>query len=326
LVIYLKVYSVLLSEYVRKWDDMKYNISLRIVGMLGALFCIALYLREPSFPTPDKLLVFLTFVFMAFGQGWQFFRRLAPFVALLLVYESFRGLVPRLNDNVNFAFMIDADRLLGFGSLPTTALQGWLWHGHVQWYDFALYLVYMLHFVLPLALALVVWKLREREYWRYITTFLTVSFAGFLTFLAFPAAPPWMASDQAYIQPITRVSSQVWAALGVHDFPSLYNRISPNPVAAMPSLHAAYSTLFALFVFKLFGKKWGLLASLYPVMIYFGTVYQGEHYLIDEIAGGLYAAGAFVAAPYILRAIQGLWLRLQEDEWIAEHGMAEVEA
>jgi hypothetical protein len=291
---------------------------------VGAAASVILYVRQPSFPTPDKLLVFLTFVFMAFGQGWEFFKRLAPFVAMLLVYESFRGLAHLLNSNVNYTFMIDADRLLGLGALPTQTLQAWLWQGHVQWYDFYIYLVYMLHFVLPVALALVVWKYRPKAYWQYITAFISLSFAGFLTFLAFPAAPPWMASQQRFIPEVTRVSSHVWAALGIHDFPSLYNKISPNPVAAMPSLHAAYATLFALFVYKLFGKKPALFASIYPLTIYFGTVYQGEHYLIDAIVGALYAGGAFVCAPVLLRKLQHLWQVMLLEEWIVVHTAEEL--
>lgn len=298
--------------------------ALRMIGIVGACLSVLLYVRQPSFPTPDKLLVFLTFVFMAFGQGWQFFKRLAPFVILLLVYESFRGLVPSLNSNVNYTFMVDADRLLGLGMLPTQALQAWLWHGSVQWYDFYIYLVYMLHFVLPFALALVIWKYRPKVYWNYISAFITLSFAGFLTFLAFPAAPPWMASQQQIIPPVTRVSSHVWGALGIHDFPSLYNRISPNPVAAMPSLHAAYATLFALFVYKLFGRRWGLVASIYPLTIYFGTVYQGEHYLIDAIVGALYAGTAFAVAPAVLRSVQRLWENILLEEWVVIHTAEEL--
>ena len=277
---------------------------IQAVGVAGAVVVAGLYIRQPSFPTPDKLLVFLTFVFMAMGQGWEFFKRLAPFVVLLLVYESFRGLADGLNANVHFSFMIEADKLLAFGHLPTAVLQDWLWHGQVQWYDLVLYLFYMLHFVLPFALALLIWKKRAAQYWRYITAFLLVSFGGFVTFLLFPAAPPWMASDLGLIEPITRVSSHVWQALGVQDFPSLYNKISPNAVAAMPSLHAAYSTLVALFVVRLFRNKWRWLVLVYPVAIYFGTVYQGEHYIIDELAGGLYAVAAFWASPWVTQKIK----------------------
>lgn len=235
---------------------------------------------------------------MMFSQAKEALKRLVPFVGILLVYESFRGLVPSLNKHVHYTEMIRFDRWLFGGTLPTTTLQHWLWHGHVQWYDFAFYLAYMLHFILPIGLAVLVWKRREKHYWRYITTYLAVSFAGFLTFLLFPAAPPWLAAQNGFIEPITRVSTNVFFALGVHDFPSVYNKISPNPVAAVPSLHAAYAMLLVLFVYKLFGKKWALLAVMYPLLIFFGTVYMGEHYAVDEILGIIYACAGYAAVAW----------------------------
>lgn len=276
---------------------MNLNVS-RLLGVLGTLICVILFALKPSFPTPDKILVLLTFVFMALGQARELLKRFVPFVALLLVYESFRGLVPYLNNHVNYGFMPAADKLLFFGRLPTQLLQNMLWRGHVSWYDFVFYGAYTLHFVLPFALAVLIWQRRDKEYWRYVTTFLFVSFMGFLTFLAFPAAPPWMASEKGFIEPITRVSSAVWNAFGVNDFPSIYNQISPNPVAAVPSLHAAYATLVFIFVWRLFGKKWGLLALVYPILIYVGTVYQGEHYMVDEILGIIYAVVAYLVVRY----------------------------
>lgn len=280
---------------------------LQWAGIIGTVTALAIFISEPSWPTPDKLLVFATFVCMIFGQTKEMLKRFVPFVGLLLVYESFRGIVPKLNDNVNFTWMIDVDRLMFAGQLPTVWLQERLWHGGVQWYDFVLYITYMLHFVLPFALAFIVWKTRESQYWRYATAFLFVSFAGFVTYLLFPAAPPWMASDLGYMEPIERISSHVWAALGVHDFPSIYNKMAPNPVAAVPSLHAAYATLFAIFAIVLFKTRWRYLSVIYPAFIYFGTVYQGEHYVIDELLGGLYAVGAFFAAPYIVRWFTAAW-------------------
>ena len=111
-----------------------------------------------------------------------------------------------------------------------------------------------------------------------------------------------MASDLDMIPKIHRVSSDIWYALGIQDFPSVYNKISPNPVAAVPSLHAAYATIFALLIFHLFKKsKWKYLSLAYPVIIYVGTIYSGEHYLFDEIAGAFYGLGAFIVTPYALR-------------------------
>jgi membrane-associated phospholipid phosphatase len=271
---------------------------LHILGVVGTFICLGLFITQPSFPTPDKLLIVLVFVFLIFGQAKDMLLRLGPFVALLLLYESFRGLADHLNSKVEYVWMIKADEFL-FKTLPTRVLQGWFWHGTTQWYDFVFYLSYMLHFVLPIGLAIIIWKLRDKSYWQYVWTFVAVSFMGFFTFLLFPAAPPWMAAEKGYIQPITRISSEVWKALGVKDFPSVYNKISPNPVAAVPSLHAAYATLLVIFVWKLFGKKWGLLALIYPVIIFVGTVYSGEHYAIDEILGILYAIIAYLLVRWL---------------------------
>lgn len=231
-------------------------------------------------------------------------------MVLLFVYDSFRGLVPYLNNNVDYVLLPAADRLMFFGQLPTVILQDLLWHGRVMWYDFVFYGAYTLHFVLPFVLAVLVWKKRVKEYWRLITAYVVLSFAGFITFLLFPASPPWLASELGLIEPIARVSSEVWRAFGIQDFPSLYNKISPNPVAAMPSLHSAYSMLFALAITDLFrNNKLRWLAWIYPLLIWVGTIYQGEHYAIDAVAGIIYAWVSWIAAPRILHAIQKIYAR-----------------
>lgn len=264
--------------------------TIRSFGVLGTLLLLVLFFFNPTWPTPDKLLVFLTFVFMIFGQAWAMLKRLLPFGVLLLIYESFRGVVPYLNDKVNFTWMIDMDKLMFGGTLPTVALQEWLWNGALKWYDFIFYMTYMLHFILPLFLVILVWKLRPAHYWRVVSVYVVLSFAGFLTYLLFPAAPPWMAAQQGYMPEIHRVSSDVYAAMGLHDTISVYNGIGPNQVAAVPSLHAGYATVFSVMVWMLFGWRWGALTLVYPFIIFAGTVYAGEHYVIDELLGAFYAA------------------------------------
>ncbi len=272
---------------------------LQLVGVAGTLTSIYIFIRDPSFPTPDKLVIFLTFVFLIFRQAKEMLKRLLPFVALLLVYESFRGIADQLNTRVNYTLPPDFD-ISVFGRLPTATLQDWLWRGHTSWYDIALYIPYMLFFVVPLGVALLVWKTREKHYWRVVATYLSVFFGAFLTFLLFPAAPPWMASQLHYIEPITRVSSSVWFSLGIHDFPSVYNHIAPNPVAAVPSLHMAIPVLTSIFIFKLYGRRWGWLSLIYPLVIGFGVVYEGEHYVFDVLAGTLYAFAGYLLTPKLI--------------------------
>lgn len=287
----------------------------RAIGLIGFTTCAIAYVLYPSFPTPDKILVFIILGAMIFSQAIAIAIRFIPFILILYVYEAFRGLAHHLNQHVNYLFMPDADKFIFFGHLPTAVLQRWLWHGQVQWYDFVLYLAYMAHFIMPLLLAVIVWKKFTSQYWRFVATYAVLSFAGFLTYLVFPAAPPWMASDMSLIEPIHRVSSDVWFALGVQDFSTFYSQVSPNPVAAVPSLHSAYALLFALFVTTLFKSRWRFAAWIFPALIGFGTVYQGEHYVIDAILGWIYALVAFYfckwATPKVAAKLQPLIQRIK---------------
>ncbi len=268
-------------------------LALRII-VLGLL--IAFFATKRTFLTPDTLFLVLLAIAIVFGQARAFVYRFLPFVALLLVYDSFRSIADDLNSFVHFTEMIQADRWLFGGYLPTATLQSWWWHGVVQWYDFYFYFLYTMHFVVPILLAVLIWKIRESLYWPFVGALVILSFGAFITYIFFPAAPPWMASDLGYIEPIHRVSSDIWFAMGIQNFSTVYGNLSPNKVAAVPSLHAAYPVLLLLFAAKLFTwrKMWWLV--FYPVSVWIGIFYLGEHYVVDAILGGLYAIGAYLAS------------------------------
>ncbi|MEK7603025.1 MAG: phosphatase PAP2 family protein [Patescibacteria group bacterium] len=254
-----------------------------------------LLIRFWAFWTPDLLFIMLLVGFILWGQAVEFIKKFVPFLVLLLSYEALRGFANHVNNNVHFDMMINWDRSV-FGQLPTSWLQSFLYLGHLAWYDFFLYGLYMMHFIVPIAIALWFWKKKPKFYSPFLTGLLLMSYAGFVTYIIYPAAPPWMASDMGLIEPIRRISSDVWAAWGVNDFPSLYDKFAPNPVAAVPSLHAAYPLLMWLFIRKAYPKNkwlvWGFFA--YPALIWFGIVYLGEHYVIDVVLGIIYAVVAYL--------------------------------
>ncbi|HTE86816.1 MAG TPA: phosphatase PAP2 family protein [Dehalococcoidia bacterium] len=69
----------------------------------------------------------------------------------------------------------------------------------------------------------------------------------------------------------------------------------PNPVAAMPSIHAAFPVLVWLVLWKRW-HRWGWMLVVYPLAMGFAVVYLGQHYVIDVLAGWVYA----VAALYLI--------------------------
>lgn len=67
----------------------------------------------------------------------------------------------------------------------------------------------------------------------------------------------------------------------------------PNPIAAMPSLHQAFTLLMALVLWR--ERRWlGVLGGLYALAMGASLVYLGEHYLVDVLAGAALAAGVCV--------------------------------
>jgi membrane-associated phospholipid phosphatase len=76
-------------------------------------------------------------------------------------------------------------------------------------------------------------------------------------------------------------------------FEGLFDRGSEysNPVAAVPSLHAAYTLLITLFLWR--SARWARpLLAAYPVAMAFALVYTAEHYVVDILLGWAYAVAA----------------------------------
>jgi membrane-associated phospholipid phosphatase len=145
----------------------------------------------------------------------------------------------------------------------------------------------------------IIWRYQPKYYWNYVVGLLILSYFGFITYVVFPAAPPWLASDRGVLTPsIAHISTSIWHALGVENFSTYYQKLSPNLVAAVPSLHSAYPFLFALIIRKIWGNRWFAISMVYPLAIWFGVVYLGEHYVIDVILGILYAWISYLLAPY----------------------------
>lgn len=108
-----------------------------------------------------------------------------------------------------------------------------------------------------------------------------------------------MAAEQGIIPPVYNIFYDTAANfLQGGALPSVYKMFNPNPVAAMPSLHAAYPMLVFLYLLKYFGKKaWWF--SIYVLAVWVGIVYLGHHYVIDALAGGIYAMIIFYLVEYL---------------------------
>lgn len=282
-----------------------------MIGLFAGyiLFAGALtYFRGGSFLTPDRIAILLLAGAALLGQGKAFIRDWVPFVFLLFGYELMRGVADNManlgqmtredHGNIQLDWLIEWDKALFFGNLPSIWLQDRLYvPGKVHWYDTLSAVVYLLHFVFPLVFAFVLW-LRSRDAFRRFTiTLLVLSYGAFVFFLLLPTAPPWLAQDWGYLDNLERPSYQAYKVflpegLANYDTFKMWTAASPNPVAALPSLHAAFPWLVLLFAVRCFGKK-GWLFLFYNAAVWFAVVYLSQHWVIDVIAGILWATAIF---------------------------------
>ena len=220
-----------------------------------------------------------------------------PFALILAGYDLLRGRADGLLFGAHFSPQLDADRFLFFGDVPTVWLQDHLWHGasDLRWWDYTAWAVYMSYFLATYLLAGALWLFARDRFRAYVANVSLLAAMGFATYALFPAAPPWLASSHGELEETVRAIGPISSRLPYVSFQGLFDRGSEyaNPVAAVPSLHAAYTLLIALVLWRT-APRWAKPALVaYPLAMTFALVYTAEHYVADILVGWLYAIAAF---------------------------------
>ncbi|MGN6255686.1 MAG: phosphatase PAP2 family protein [Solirubrobacterales bacterium] len=220
-----------------------------------------------------------------------------PIVLVLCAYDFSRGAADSLGIGVHVHPMVDFDRFLFGGEVPTEWLQAHLYDPEaVHWWDVLFTLVYTSYFIVPFVLAGVLWARDRLAFERFSRRLVTLALAGLATYVVFPAAPPWLAGEMGILGEVQRTTSRGWEVLGTGTA-SLFSegQAGVNLVAAVPSLHAGFTMLVALFLWGRVRPWLRPLLMLYPLAMGITLMATGEHYFFDVLLGWIYA-GAVVAA------------------------------
>lgn len=201
--------------------------------------------------------------------------------AIYLIYLGLaKGVVDRDVALAHAGKVIGFERSLGFFWEPSW--QEWVLGGG-KWTAYLANYVYIFTYM-PLILftAFVVYIVNRDKYYYYRNIiFLSMAFA-FTVFVLFPLAPPSQTSGYGFVDTITVYGPQ---AYGEKTSASSFY----NTVAAMPSMHFAWTLTFGIMFFRT-GPRWLKVAGvLYPTATLFGITITGMHFLLDAIAGAALA-------------------------------------
>ena len=290
-----------------RWARYGWMAWVRAIGTGAYLGVLGVYIWHWGLPLDREqviLWVVAGLVVSTFGRAksWQVVIDWLPFALLMVAYDYSRGFARTIGLPVHFTPQIDVDRFLFFGHVPTVWLQERLAQPDPHWWQVLVTICYLSHFILPFAVAGVLWWRDRTAFLSFAGRFLTLAWAGVSTYILFPAAPPWIASSNGpsslrgghapYIGTVHRVVNQGWDYLGLHRASSVVEKgqATVNLFAAVPSLHAAFAALVSAFLWNRVNRWWRPLLAIYPVFMGFSLVFGGEHYVSDILLGWLYVA------------------------------------
>ncbi|HSD24614.1 MAG TPA: phosphatase PAP2 family protein [Solirubrobacterales bacterium] len=249
----------------------------------------------------DWIFVWIVGLMLAFSvaEGHHSLRRLVrdwlPIIVALLAYDLLRGIADGKLLPIHWQPPVTADNILGLGQIPTVRLQDAIYTpGHLHFWDYAAFGFWFSHFFATLLVGVAIWLYRYQWFHRFAACIVALAAMGLVTYVLFPAAPPWLAADHGYIDHTYRITHAVVNNLPVPKASAMFQKGTDwgNDVAAVPSLHAAYTMLICLFLWPRLSSRWRPFLAAYPIGMGLSLIYLGEHYLIDILLGWAYAAVA----------------------------------
>ena len=214
----------------------------------------------------------------------------SPLILFLAGYDLLRG----ASDSGRVGHTaphLPFDEWIGFGTIPSVRLQEWLHvSGQVRWFDYVVWGTYISHFLVPLGLAAVLWALHSSRFRPYVYGIALLSFMSLATYWLYPAQPPWMTGQAGMHAPVDRIVHGMWQEVGVERAARVWEPSSAtasnysNPIAALPSMHAAFP-MFILIMLSGIRRWLTALLCVYVVTMGISLVYAGEHFAFDVLLG-----------------------------------------
>ena len=192
-----------------------------------------------------------------------------------------------LEQRVHIDYPVALDRLLGCGELPTSRLQRALHpDGYFRSYEKILVWAHWVWFATPHATLAYLALCDPKRFRRAAVLTYAVFDLGVVSYWVAPTAPPWYAAERGRTgeEPVRRLMVEYGESFWRNGWAPLYSVLGGNPLAAMPSLHFATSTMAALLLAES-GPLAGAVGGGYAAVLGFALVYLGEHYVVDLIGG-----------------------------------------
>ena len=270
------------------WRDAAIHFA-RLTLFLAALaLLVAVRSNAPLYVYAIAVAVSLAAVNITVRKGSDF-RVWALYILAFVLFAQLRTFADETGNPARFGYVIDLEKALFIGTVPTLWLQQ---HLHAMGKAGALEIfslfIYFTYFLAPHLVALLVWRLDPSRFRLYVVGILGTFYLSLVLSYIVPTAPPWLAGQTGDLPHVFRIVRDITSQVSPEAYQRAYEIAGPNDVAAMPSLHMAITFIIAFIAWR-FNAVAGVVALLYAAFMAFALVYLGEHYMVDLLAGLLTA-------------------------------------
>jgi membrane-associated phospholipid phosphatase len=277
---------------------------LLISAFLAVIILILMLSRQFFFVPKILMLLLILLAVSVMGRVRPFLRDWFAFIGFIYLFDSLRGAIYiaicRLGLPVHTLYVIKAEQSL-FGGIPSVVLQNLFLHPvsgkEFGWFEKFITVAYGTHFVAFILVGFFIWLHKSRDFRFFKMSFYLAIFLGLLGYFAIPTVPPWMASTVFGLLPrLIRFNAVIFNMA----IPDITSGFDTNPIAAMPSLHAAFPFLCALILWRIYRwKAWPF--YVYACIVLFAILYTGDHYFVDLLAGIILGVFCYSAARFLTR-------------------------
>jgi len=280
-----------LKEFIKKYPLYFSLLYLFLIFLL--LYIFNFFLFAPKI----LLLVLIISVALVLGKIKLLINDWFVFLSFIYLSDTMRGLIYlgicQLNKPVYTQYVIRLEKLL-FHQIPSVFLQNALLDKSeplsFSWLEKTLTFIHGTHYIAFLFVGFIIWIYNKKNFYEYKLAFYLLVSSGISLYFLIPTTPPWIAYELFDAVPkLIHFNTEIY---NMH-IPDLTSKFGTNPVAAMPSLHAAFPLLCAFLLFKYFRWK-SCPFLLYTGTVLFTIVYTGDHYIVDIIAGVILALFSFL--------------------------------
>ncbi|KAG4085136.1 PAP2-domain-containing protein [Neocallimastix lanati (nom. inval.)] len=224
----------------------------------------------------------------------------APVILWLTLFSSCQNIPNSWRRPIDVETLISLDKKLGYISHK-------LYQMHNDFFDIMAWIPYgVIHYILPYIVLFYLMIYHTRiEISAYAIFFGLFNYAGVITELCWPTAPPWYYTNYPDIPANYDIHGNPGDLKRIDDlfnvkfYEESYNT-STIVWGAWPSLHSGVSVYIVTFMCYL-KPKLSPIIFWYVPWIWFATMYLGHHFLVDLIGGFMYGfPAALLTMAYII--------------------------